>query len=501
MQQILRRYVVLPVDRYRSETLQLGVLQSNGRGLQIAARPGSNDHQSLNVLDEIYSDGPKLVELTEQGLYDLRAEYDSKIRIIPLTYFSIARATPGIPARKVLSVASTGVDSANTVYVKDRQSGAALGGARILAFTNFRSRVGIEALTDAEGKAEIEIALASELQRLYVFGPPGYWGYFARNTRLGVNSNIMLDRIVPSDSSYFLSKCYGQTPNDAGNGVRIGIIDSGVDSTHPDLKVVGGHNVVYDEITGNPNADVDFGPANTSGGEHGTHVAGIAAARGIGSGRFRGVAPGAEIIAYRVFPKNGTFASNYDIAKAIDWAVRDGCQVINLSLGGPAPDELSRLAIEQAVNAGVLVVAASGNERSSVGYPAAYPGVVGVSACGLRGTFPDQSTEQADRAKPFGDPDRNWFAAAFTNSGPQIDFVGPGVGIVSTLPGGQYGVMSGTSMASPAIAGFAAYILSTNQALIDNNTAIRGRWLFSEIQKRGRALGLGAFFEGFGLPK
>lgn len=79
MEQPVQRYVVLPIDGFRSPSLQVGVLQSNGRGLQIAARPGANDHQSLNVLDQIYSDGPKLVELSETGLYDLRAEYDSKI--------------------------------------------------------------------------------------------------------------------------------------------------------------------------------------------------------------------------------------------------------------------------------------------------------------------------------------------------------------------------------------------------------------------------------------
>jgi subtilisin len=500
MEQPLQRYVVLPIDGFRSPSLQVGVLQSNGRGLQIAARPGSKDHQSLNVLDQIYSDGPKLVELSETGLYDLRAEYDSKIRVIPLTYFSIARATPGIPSPRLLSVADTETDVLSIIHVKDKKSGVALKGARVLAFTNFRNRIGVDALSDEEGNARIEIGMTTELQRLYVFGPPGYWGYFSRNTRPGVNQNICLERIVPSDTSSLLSRCYGQTPDNAGEGVKIGIIDSGVDDSHPDLNVIGGHNVVSDEILGNPDADVDFGPANSNGGEHGTHVAGIAAARGIGNGRFRGVAPAAAIIAYRVFPKVSPFASNYDIAKAIDWAVRDGCQIINLSLGGAAPDELSRLAIEQAVNAGVLVVAASGNERSSVGYPAAYPGVVGVSACGLKGTFPDESTERADRAKPFGVPDNNWFAAAFTNSGPQIDFVGPGVGIISTLPGGQYGVMSGTSMASPAIAGFAASILSTNQSIIEDNTSTRGRWLFTELQRRGRALGLGAFFEGFGLP-
>jgi subtilisin len=243
----------------------------------------------------------------------------------------------------------------------------------------------------------------------------------------------------------------------------------------------------------------DWGPAKVDG-EHGTHVAGIIGMRPLPKAPIRGVAPGVRLRSYRVFPHSGEGASNYDVMAAIDRAVRDGCDVLNLSLGTVIPDEAVRAAIGEALHTGVLVVAAAGNDgRRAVCYPAAWPLSVAVSAMGRRGTFPSESTETLDVAPPYGTTDRRAFVAAFTNMGPQISLTGPGVGVVSTLPEDAYGPMSGTSMACPAIAGFAAHLLSTDTRLSAVTGEMRSRLLREALCGQAKALGFGRDYEGFGL--
>jgi subtilisin len=261
-----------------------------------------------------------------------------------------------------------------------------------------------------------------------------------------------------------------------------------------------GLNLVYDETFQDVGATTEWGPAKKDG-EHGTHVAGIIGARPVGNSKVRGVAPGVELRSYRVFPNSGGGATNYDIMNAIDRAVLDGCHIINLSLGGGDEDEAVRAAIGKALDQGVLIVAAAGNDgRRAVSFPAALPSCVSVSAMGRRGTFPTRSTEEADVAKPFGKPDSDAFVAAFSNIGPQIDVTGPGVGVVSTLPDDTYGVMSGTSMACPAVAGLAAYLLGSTPPILKAKKAERVQLLKEALYTSCRRVGFGRDYEGFGLP-
>ena len=160
-----------------------------------------------------------------------------------------------------------------------------------------------------------------------------------------------------------------------------------------------------------------------------------------------------------MFPNAGGGASNFDIAKAIDAATKDGCGVINMSLGGGPADDLTKAAIDRALAGGVVAVAAAGNDsRKPVSYPAAFPECVAVSAMGRRKSFPKESIGTSDIDKPSGGLKGGDFIADFSNFGSQIDATSAGVEIVSTLPGGQYGSMSGTSMATPAVTGFTAYL-------------------------------------------
>jgi subtilisin len=192
---------------------------------------------------------------------------------------------------------------------------------------------------------------------------------------------------------------------------------------------------------------------------------------------------------YRVFGKGAEGASNFSIAKAIDRAVADGCDLINMSLGGGPRDEATHSAIADARAKGALVIVAAGNDgRQPISFPAADSLSLAVSALGRQGTFPDGTTELGDVAPPFGKDKKN-FIAAFSNIGPELVLTGPGVGIISTFPGDKYAVLDGTSMACPAVTGAAAKLLSTQppSSRTRGIRRVRIRWLKSCCKRQIRS--------------
>lgn len=230
-----------------------------------------------------------------------------------------------------------------------------------------------------------------------------------------------------------------------GQGVAIAVVDTGVYYRHPDLgagfgpdkKVIGG----YDFVNNDADPDDDNG--------HGTHVAGIAAA----NGQTKGVAPGATLLAVKVLDARGSGMESNIIA-GVEWAVANGADVINMSLGGAGtPDSPLSQAVDHASEAGVLVVVAAGNTGGyqTVGSPAS-----------------------ARTALTVGADDQNSLITPFSSRGPaaftlQIkpEVVAPGFGIVSTVPlagteishPSGYASLNGTSMAAPHAAGAAALLL------------------------------------------
>lgn len=208
--------------------------------------------------------------------------------------------------------------------------------------------------------------------------------------------------------------------------VKLGIVDTGIDVDHPDLEAnyAGGR----DFVRGDSTPDDEHG--------HGTHVAGIAAATGNNSTGIAGAGWRSSILAAKVLGGDGSGA-DLDVANGIVWLADEGAAVINLSLGGPDDSRTLAEAVEYAQGKGALVVAAAGNEghqQNRVSYPAALPGVIGVAA-----------TNTSDKR------------AFFSNYGSYVDITAPGEGIISTVPDG-YAYLSGTSMASPLVAGATAVI-------------------------------------------
>ncbi|MDX6769015.1 MAG: S8 family peptidase [Elusimicrobiota bacterium] len=209
-----------------------------------------------------------------------------------------------------------------------------------------------------------------------------------------------------------------------GEGVKVAIIDTGIDCSHPDLRAncAGGYNAVGSGA-----------PTDDNG--HGSHVAGTVA--GVLDGRgVAGVAPRARLYAVKVLDKDGA-GGLVSIIKGLIWAGRNRMDVANMSLGAPMGTIFMRGALMYAASNGVAVIAAAGNDGGAVNYPAAYPEAIAVSALG-----PDEKL------------------ASFSSRGRQVAFTAPGVDVRSSLPGGSWAEFDGTSMATPHVTGLAALAVS-----------------------------------------
>lgn len=244
-----------------------------------------------------------------------------------------------------------------------------------------------------------------------------------------------------------------------GTTVKVAIMDTGIDLTHPDLQ---------SNIKGGINTIKPAKSANDDNG-HGTHVAGIVAAVNNTIGVV-GVAPEVHLYAVKVLNAAGSGWLS-DIIEGFQWCIDNQIKVINMSFGSDGTNSSEQEAVTQAYNAGITLVAAAGNDgyANSVDYPGAYPEVIAVSAI-----------------------DANLKLASFSSYGPEVDITAPGVQIYSTYKKAAYATMSGTSMATPHVTGVAALRLAQNpsQSPAEIKTA---------IQTTATNLGLTSDKQGAGL--
>ncbi|MFH8379159.1 S8 family peptidase [Streptomyces cyaneofuscatus] len=234
-----------------------------------------------------------------------------------------------------------------------------------------------------------------------------------------------------------------------GTGTKIAVVDTGIDATHPDLA---GRVVAERNFSGSPDAKDRVG--------HGTHVASTAAGTGAKDARFKGVAPGAQLINAKVLDDRGA-GDDSGVIAGVDWAVAQGADVINMSLGGPDTpgiDPLEAQVNKVSAEKGVLFAIAAGNNG---------PGLGTIASPG-----------SADAALTVGAVDDGDAMADFSGVGPRTgdgavkpDLTAPGVGITAaaaTGTGGQnppgYATLDGTSMATPHVAGAAAILKQKNPA-------------------------------------
>ena len=232
-----------------------------------------------------------------------------------------------------------------------------------------------------------------------------------------------------------------------GRGVTVAVLDTGTAPGTPDLA---------GSVTAGPDYTLGVNPARYRPPHwHGTYIASLIAGHGSGPGRAAGVlgvAPDATILSVRVVldeqePGFPVYSANQRyknaLARGIRYAVRNGAQVINMSLGGAAGTGPLRQAIGMAISHGVVVIASAGNDAKQSGgftpysYPAAYPGVIAVAAVGADG-------------RP----------ASFSDRNSSVVLSAPGVSVVGASPGGGYALASGTSPAAAFVSGVAALIRS-----------------------------------------
>ncbi|MEJ6951595.1 S8 family serine peptidase [Natronospora cellulosivora (SeqCode)] len=247
--------------------------------------------------------------------------------------------------------------------------------------------------------------------------------------------------------------------------ITVAVLDTGIDNQHPDLRdnIINGKNFTGDGSI--------YDTSDING--HGTHVAGI-----IGAADNQGVVGvnwNVNLIPVKVLNNEGS-GTLAGIVEGIEWVINEtDTNIINMSLGTDFDSITLENAVEAAYNAGITVIAAAGNTGEElnykVKYPAAYESVISV-----------------------GSLDTNLKRSNFSSYGEMLDFMAPGEGIYSTLPGGGYGNMNGTSMAAPHIAGIAALILSRNANLKPNEVKYKLLRTAQDLGEAGKD-----YHYGFGL--
>ena len=269
--------------------------------------------------------------------------------------------------------------------------------------------------------------------RLIASNYPGVSGGWANMAYVGVQTPapaVQSQVGAASSGQYVVNKLHLLEAHriTSGDDVLVAVIDSKIDTKHPDLT-----GVVADEY------DVVGSPAIAH--SHGTAMAGAIAARS----KLTGVAPKVKLLAARAFSGSGESAESttFNILKSVDWAASKNARIINMSFAGP-PDDLLREILTKANARGIVLIAAVGNAgpRSPPLYPAADAGVIGVTA-----------TDVDDKLMPQA------------NRGPQVALAAPGVEILAVAPDGKYQVTSGTSIAAAHASGVAALLLASKPNL------------------------------------
>ena len=225
----------------------------------------------------------------------------------------------------------------------------------------------------------------------------------------------------------------GLWPIGQGYGIKVAVVDSGVSLTHPDLA----GNL---ESDGYDFGDNDPDPDDALG--HGTAVAGIIAALANNGVGIAGLAPAVRLLPLKVSVAGTDLFTHDTVARAVDYAVAKGVRVINLSLTFSQPTELLRQSIQSALDGGIAVIVAAGNNAGAVAFPANLPGVIAVAAT-----------------------DRDGALYATSNRGPEVAIAAPGADIISTALAGGYATHSGTSFAAPMVVGAMAALMSVNASL------------------------------------
>ena len=497
----MKNYILLPQRGYTDADLR-DFKKSGGARDSVFSLSSSEQSQSeigdtLNVVETIREDGPRILQMTADEAKHLRRNVRG-LRLAPQRYYRKAMMPMARVNRRALGQSQGSNWERAKIVVIDDTTGEGVPGVKIKAINNRTLGTGISRTTGASGQATLTMPSLRRLDELLFYPPHSLWGLRVQNVRVENGDTFKLKRFEPADPELLLRSQLGASKENDGKGVRIAVIDSGVDARHPELSGRVKKQLMC--IVNDSNVDPELLYVDG----HGTHVAGIIA------GKTCGLAPAAEIYDYRVFTHYRTTSRNIDILKAIDTAVEDGCDLINVSLGGGQMDVALNEAIGFAMEAGTLCIAAAGNNtRDIVDYPASFKRSLAVSAYGHRLAIPPDAVEFFDPRAEYSPDNPDIFIAGFSNIGPEVDFTGPGVAIVSAWPteseDGEplYSALSGTSMATPAVTGIAARLLSRDKHryILDMERSMkRTLAMVAMLQQASISLSFPQPYEGYGKP-
>ncbi len=241
-----------------------------------------------------------------------------------------------------------------------------------------------------------------------------------------------------------------------GEGVTVAVLDTGIALEHPDLK---------DAIIATRDFTGGNDPMDRNG--HGSHCSGIVAARANQTGVI-GVAPKAKLMMGKVLNDSGYGMMDW-IVEGINWAFESGADIISLSLGSRRSDPKLEKAVKRVIDGGKIIIAAAGNEgegRDTISYPGHYPGVICV-----------------------GSINREMRRSYFSSTGPNLAIMAPGEDILSCYPPDKYAKFSGTSMATPFIAGVAALILSKHRKYGGKTPCENQQQMYEHLTKVAKDIG------------
>ncbi len=352
-----------------------------------------------------------------------------------------------------------------------------------------------QAVTDSSGQASLQTGAVdgSGIQAIYVRPAADHWERYIRNPSLesGQVNVIRLSPLARTSRSFPGERPYGWgqrimkfdrvSADWKGAGTKIGLIDSGCDSSHPLLHhVVRGADLTRDKDAQSWKSD-ELG--------QGTHCAGIIAASAAAAAASAGGAASSEIVSeivgcapdselhiFKVVP--GGYLS--DLVDALSQCIERGLDIVQIGVSAEQFSEIVAQKITEARLHGIACITGAGNSGGVVQFPGNVPGVLTVSAVGKLGEYP-QDTRHAQRALPQLIAFSGIYATNFSAWGPQVGVCAPGVAVVSSVPGGGYAAWDGTSMAASHVVGFSALLLSHHPMLQSINYGARAEQRVSTL--------------------
>jgi subtilisin len=331
-----------------------------------------------------------------------------------------------------------------------------------------------QAVTDSSGQASLQTHAVdgADMHAVYVRPAADHWERYIRNPSLepGQVNVLRLSPLDLSSRSFPGERPYGWgqrimkfdriSTDWNGTGTKIGLIDSGCDTSHPLLgHVVRGVDLTRDRDPQSWKFD-ELG--------QGTHCAGLIAGSPAASSDIIGCAPASEVHVFKVVP--GGHLS--DLIDALGQCIERRLDIVQIGVSVEQFSELAAQKITEARLNGIACIVGAGNSGAAVQFPGNVPGVLTVSAAGKLGEYP-QDTRHAQRALPQLVPYSGIYATNFSAWGPQVGLCAPGVAVVSSVPGGGYAAWDGCAMAASHVVGFSALLLSHHPMLQSINFGAR----------------------------